>query len=97
MKYVMMARNVGSDDHPLLQCEPIIFGNNMVHADIAAAFIAIPGNEAFQPVSAGEVEYSPQSGVCCFGESTTLNLKAHERDAVIIDLHDYGGGLVDIR
>ena len=90
MKYVMFCRQLPCDT---LQFEPVIFGNNQVHVDIAKAFIKIKGNSGFVPISAGEFNIGSNGEAVCSGRSETLDLNSNARDAAIIDTLDYGGGL----
>lgn len=88
MKYVMFHKVIGSDTNYFV---PIIFPNTLVHIEIADAMVAKGAPlEGFMPVSAGEI--SPLD-MECYGESTTLKMRADgERDTRIIRMSDYGGG-----
>lgn len=91
MKYIMLCRRLKDDS---LQFEPVIFGKNLVHKEVSKAITRIRGNEAFVPVSAGEIYWDVTGKPVCHGMSETLQLKSiPKRDAAIIQLIDYGGGI----
>lgn len=71
---------------------PVIFPNNLVHADVASDMLA-GSLKGYKADSAGSINLG--FGIIqCYGESTTLGLKARpERDERIIKMNDYGGGL----
>lgn len=88
MKYIIFEKRMKT----LTICHPIIFPNNLVHADIAQYLIIGPLN-GFKPIRAGEVTFMNGIAVC-FGKSETLGLSSDPvRDSHIINMNDYGGGL----
>lgn len=89
MKYVMLEiRGPGG----LKRRVPVIFPNEMVHEDVTKAIQTIAPYDKAVPVSAGDITLI--SGVTCDGQSNTLKLKAHKKDALTIQLLDYTHGLL---
>lgn len=86
MKYVMFAKPFPKGD--LVQFMPVVFPDNLVHADVAAALKPLLGD----PVSAGDVTIL---GANVSGKSSTLNLKSHPKDGVMLRMCDYGFGIQD--
>lgn len=92
MKYIIFRTKIGD----MTLDFPIIFPNMLVHERVAQAFKVMARKThqwEIEPVSAGEVSIPLGTDeVHCYGESTTLKLKAREHDAAIIIMSDYGGG-----
>lgn len=83
MKYVMFKKPFGQDTTHFV---PIIFPNNLIHADVAKAMQKGP-LKGYEVHSAGEI--SPL-GMDCTGGSDTLGVKADPADTNRIQFNDYG-------
>lgn len=93
MKYVVFKIEISDT---LARLEPVIFGDALVHAEVARYFAACAvrahGWRSAAPVSAGYVEFGPD-GVMCHGRSETLKMDSRgEEDARLIEFADYGVG-----
>lgn len=98
MKYVMFeVEPIGGSASGLRRFEPVIFGSQLVHAEVAKAMVTSMGRRhgwRARPISAGTVEFSMGSATCS-GESETLSLKSRgDEDDAIIDMIDYGGNFL---
>lgn len=92
MKYVMLKRTNPKGGSQLL---PVIFPNELAHADVAEALCERMETKKFdlEVVSAGDFCMLTKQAT---GKSTTLKLKAdRERDSQIIANHDYAHGLME--
>ncbi|OCJ46351.1 hypothetical protein [Serratia sp. 14-2641] len=91
MKYIMLRV-----DKPMAREIPIIFPDNLVHADVANAMrmlVAYPGMANATVVSAGYCNLN--LSVECHGKSTTLNVSSRETDDnIVINTYDYTHGLL---
>jgi len=84
-KYVMFQDADG-------RCIPVIFPGSLVHLDVARSVrAALPRGNAV--VSAGHIGALHVSSA--FGESETLQVKAYEKDADVINHYPYSGGMPD--
>lgn len=83
MKYIMFVRRAEG----VTAFQPVVFGNHLVHADVANAMLDGP-LQGYKVRSAGEV-YVGSAG--CSGHSETLGVKSHKDDTGILMRHDYGG------
>lgn len=96
MKYVVIELDSGNG---LCREVPIIFGTDLVHADVSEAVIrglmlSDEGIKKARPVSAGFISSTLiQSG--CAGKGESLKLESRGKiDDDLIKLHDYTHGLV---
>ncbi|WP_431222233.1 hypothetical protein ACQ86O_17925 [Serratia sp. L9] len=91
MKYIMLRV-----DKPMAREIPIIFPDNLVHADVVNAMrtlVAYPGMANATVVSAGYCNLNLSAE--CHGESTTLNVSSREsEDNLVINTYDYTHGLL---
>lgn len=85
MKYIMLLK-VYADGTK--RFEPVIFSDNLVHADVAEALLATEQLKGFTVASAGEVNITCDS---THGESTTLKINADKTDRHRINFANYGG------
>lgn len=83
MKYIMFKRKTKGLTHYL----PVVFPNQVVHADMAAACEASPAFKGYRVHSAGE--FTPMSCECS-GRSDTLGVESGPQDSRRILLNDYG-------
>lgn len=85
MKYVMFDCPLGGAVVKI----PVIFPNNLVHADVAKAFLQClpPGSK---PSTAGEVSLLAED---THGKSTTLGLPSSPQDKLVINMGQYGFGV----
>lgn len=98
MKYIVLRRTLGKGKDPMLQDIPIIFPEQLIHADVAAALTAPDGPlEGATAVSAGDLpSFSFSTKPFCGGKSTTLNLESRgESDDALIRQMDYFHGIVN--
>ena len=87
MKYIMFEVKVGN----LTQKVPIIFPNNLVHADVAKrmkhCLIRDHNMDGVEVVAAGDAHVEAR----CSGRSETLKLESQLEDSFTINFIDYGG------
>ncbi len=78
---------------------PFIFPNMLVHSHVAkvtSLLISLMYPQYQTNItSAGEINSMDFTGNC-FGESTTLNVKAAEGDTQLVRMSDYGANLMEI-
>ena len=100
MKYVVIsAIKTNKDGVTSVTRYPFIFPNLLVHSHVskvASLLVSFmhPTNE-IKATSAGELSSVEFKGEC-YGESTTLNLKAADGDANLIYMNDYGSGMAEM-
>ncbi|WP_260524279.1 hypothetical protein [Serratia sp. PL7] len=91
MKYIMLRVN-----KPMAREIPIIFPDNLVHADVVNAMrmlVAYPGIEDATVVSAGYCNLNLSAE--CYGKSETLGISSRESDdSIVINTYDYTHGLL---
>lgn len=86
MKYVMFKRKLGKGkDSGVVQFIPVIFPNQLVHADVAEALMEGGPLDGCTVHSAGE-----WTGMAAVGGSETLKIKSDPADTRRILLNDYG-------
>jgi hypothetical protein len=92
MKYVMLKRTNPKGGSQLL---PVIFPNELAHADVAKALTHSKGLRDLKMVVDSAGSYDPVNQYA-YGESTTLNIKSKPtRDSQVIVSHDYAHGLME--
>lgn len=92
-KYIMMEITLGKGKSATKMLFPVIFPDKMVHIEVATVVKLcgpLDGNSP-RPVSAGSIEHIRVDGLG--GESTTLGLKTHKGDELIINSYSYTHGV----
>ena len=90
MKYIIYSVKSGEVTHRI----PIIFPNILVHSDvdkrIAHCLRREHGFDAVKAIRAGECQVTAY----CSGNSETLGLESGDDDTNLINMIDYGGGVL---
>ena len=94
MKYIVIEAKFGSGGMEI----PFIFPNNLVHEDVAESMLhylfKIHEWTDTRVVAAGELSLAA-AGFECYGYSQTLKIKSRgDVDTRLIQMHDYGGGMM---
>lgn len=82
MKYIMFDTKDGRK-------LPVIFADDLVHADVALVMARAGRELGLFPSTAGFVTMGV---VATFGESETLKMKSNPKDATTINVYDYEKG-----
>lgn len=100
MKYVVLEITHGVAPNQIVREVPVMFGESLVHADVAKgiikeAMLKDHNIARIKPVAAGFFSCVHLNQVQFHGRSESLNLDSRgEEDRALVGMHDYLHGLV---